>query len=1474
MADVGRLCWCGSDNLHTFGADYLRCAACDTLVGQAGLADEETLVRDDDADYYGKNYWLEHQRSELGLPDIYDRARQDLPERCVHWLKTLLRYRLPPAKVLEVGAGHGAYTALLGWAGYDATALDLSAWVAEFAKTRFGVPYLVGPVEEQKLAPRSLDVVVANDLLEHLPDPRRTMRHCVELLKPDGVLVIQTPEFRIGRSYEELVVDEDPFLGHMGRARREHLYLFSRKSLELLFREVGITELAFEKPVYPSDMLCVASPTKLRRKDADPKELAGNKPLVLALIDAHEAWQGSEADRADRLVVIEGLDKELKASEADRAARLEVIEKLDAALKEGGVDLDARLDVIEPPDTALKELAPRDVATSTATPDDDQDPEGREPRITVITPVYNGATLIEECVASVLGQDYSNLEYIVVDGGSTDGTLDVVRQYEDRLALWTSEPDEGQADAINKGLRRSTGDVVCWVNADDFFYPGAFAAVAEAYQANPRAPFYFGNGYRVDRKGRRLAEFFPDGRVHFSRDALVFGLNFVLQPSTFIRRAALEEVGLLDDSLHYGFDTDLWVRLSSLGPPRAIRKHLAASREYDETKTSTGSFRRAEELRRIAEEHAHVGATPGAICYYLDTLQRLALKRRDVFPVEYLTAIESFWSSTAELMGRYGARPDGFPAHDATLLANAVGAPSPKSGRLRVGIELRQVTRGASGGIVAVLVGTLQEVFKQRPDLDFIVFCTVFNHELLAVDAPNVETITLPLHDYFPELARLARDYEIDVLLRSYPSLEEVDFALKRQIFVLPDLQHEYHPEFFDAHTLRARTRAFRTPLDGAGAIMTISEHARQTIADRAAADCDVFVASPSLPPEFTGARSGDATDEERARLPASDFFYFPANLWPHKNHERLFSAFQRFRERTGSQVELVLTGALSGWDELSERHGDVPVRHLGFVSPALVRLIYERALALTFFSEYEGFGVPLLEAFEVGTPVVCSNTTSLPEVARDAALMCDPTDVDAMSKLLELITEDADLRAELVSRGKKRLRAYAWSKAAEELTGGITRVLERASSPGLSDRPLVSIITPSYNHAPFLQRTIESVLGQTYSELEYLIVDGGSTDETLDILRSYGDRIRWISELDSGQTEAINKGLQTASGEIVGYLNSDDILHSRAIERIVDHFRNNPACDLVYGDAEYIDEDDRVIGKYGTADYSFERLLEDCCICQPAAYWRASAGTAVGPFDESLQYAMDYDYWLRFDRTGFTIQHLPQTIAQSRLHPGAKTLRARRAIYAEIFDVCCRRADYISRSYVDGYWQHLVYEQPHGPFRILGYVPIVRTLLVSLHHRWLNRQRYVRRQWIEARARTFESRVLDNLRKNRLLSYVSSPGRGRVPRVTGYWPDNWVGARLEVVVDARDQSRNFRLVGRPIAEMTVVVSTADTQLGQFELATQNGQETVTIQLPPGPPETVRLAFSDHIVDGAGRPISFLLQETDLFGEADLHTFV
>src|SRR5262249_13916364 len=223
------------------------------------------------------------------------------------------------------------------------------------------------------------------------------------------------------------------------------------------------------------------------------------------------------------------------------------------------------------------------------------------------------------------------------------------------------------------------------------------------------------------------------------------------------------------------------------------------------------------------------------------------------------------------------------------------------------------------------------------------------------------------------------------------------------------------------------------------------------------------------------------------------------------------------------------------------------------------------------------------------------------------------------------------------------------------------------------------------------------SVLGQTYPHIEYLVMDGGSTDESVAILKSYGKRFAWVSERDGGQTAAINKGFARTHGAIRAYLNSDDVLLPEGVETAVRHFQRHSDCDLLYGNADYIDEEDRVIGRYNTAEYTFERLMQDCCVCQPAAFWQTRIAERVGPFDERLHFVMDFDYWIRIDRAGGRLEHIPDKLACSRLYPQTKTLSARSQIYKEIIQVCLERGGYIHRDYIRGLWHHLCYEREGG---------------------------------------------------------------------------------------------------------------------------------------------------------------------------------
>jgi 2-polyprenyl-3-methyl-5-hydroxy-6-metoxy-1,4-benzoquinol methylase len=356
MDAVTRPCWCGADALEPFGGGYLRCATCTTLVNQGGLTAEAAAVRDDETDYYGRRYWLEHQRDDLGLPDVHVRVRRDFVDRCGVWLATLLRYQTPPARVLEVGAGHGGYTALIQWAGYEATAVDLSSWMASVAAERFGITYHVGPVESQRLEPGSFDAVVANDVLEHLVDPVEMIQILVALLKPDGRLVLQTPEYPSPATWEQLDEDRNLFLEHMRRPAHEHLYLFSRSGLGLLLERAGLRHVVFEEAPFSYDMLAVSAAEPLIAHTDPAEALQGRSPvwpLVLALLDATGELRRSEQDRAARLSLIEHLNEVLRVSEDDRRARLETIERLDQLLSVSEDDRRARLETIERLDELL-----------------------------------------------------------------------------------------------------------------------------------------------------------------------------------------------------------------------------------------------------------------------------------------------------------------------------------------------------------------------------------------------------------------------------------------------------------------------------------------------------------------------------------------------------------------------------------------------------------------------------------------------------------------------------------------------------------------------------------------------------------------------------------------------------------------------------------------------------------------------------------------------------------------------------------------------------------------------------------------------------------------------------------------------------------------------------------------------------------------------------------------------------------------
>jgi glycosyltransferase involved in cell wall biosynthesis len=229
-------------------------------------------------------------------------------------------------------------------------------------------------------------------------------------------------------------------------------------------------------------------------------------------------------------------------------------------------------------------------------------PDGRPwPRISIVTPSYNQGQFIEETIRSVLLQGYPNLEYIIIDGGSTDDSVEIIKKYEPWLTYWISEPDRGQSHAINKGIRQATSDILLWLNSDDLCLPGSFQLVANAYQANPNTALVIGQAYLIDADGLTVGEL----RSQFTswEDLITNPRNVIRQVSTFFSRRLFDELGLIDESLHIALDTELLIRFTKFYQPLILDEYLTAYRTHSGAKSHNQRIKGYAESDRLRAKY-------------------------------------------------------------------------------------------------------------------------------------------------------------------------------------------------------------------------------------------------------------------------------------------------------------------------------------------------------------------------------------------------------------------------------------------------------------------------------------------------------------------------------------------------------------------------------------------------------------------------------------------------------------------------------------------------------------------------------------------------------------------------------------------------------------------------------------------------------------------------------------------------------
>jgi glycosyltransferase involved in cell wall biosynthesis len=264
------------------------------------------------------------------------------------------------------------------------------------------------------------------------------------------------------------------------------------------------------------------------------------------------------------------------------------------------------------------------------------------PLVSIVTPSYNQGHFIRATIESVLNQNYPNVEYIIMDGGSTDETASVVRDYASRLTF-VSEKDRGQSHAINKGFRMARGSILAWLNSDDLYLPGSIRAAVDGFDRNPDAGAVYGEGYLIDYSGEKCTRF--PCTEPFNLWKLTYLSDYILQQTVYFRRDVLDEVGGVDEDLHYTMDWDLLIRIGMKYPLVHIPEFMGCLREYPDAKSFTGGTRRIREIGGMLRRHTSMRISPGYVVYGLDTYHQIWCQKVEELFTPRLSGVSKFLQS-------------------------------------------------------------------------------------------------------------------------------------------------------------------------------------------------------------------------------------------------------------------------------------------------------------------------------------------------------------------------------------------------------------------------------------------------------------------------------------------------------------------------------------------------------------------------------------------------------------------------------------------------------------------------------------------------------------------------------------------------------------------------------------------------------------------------------------------------------------
>jgi glycosyltransferase involved in cell wall biosynthesis len=700
---------------------------------------------------------------------------------------------------------------------------------------------------------------------------------------------------------------------------------------------------------------------------------------------------------------------------------------------------------------------------------------------------------------------------------------------------------------------------------------------------------------------------------------------------------------------------------------------------------------------------------------------------------------------------------------------------------MRIGINLISLEPTKIGGMEQYIRNLLHYSNSKFVGYDFYLYLNSRNEHTFSDEYGTKIVISENPIEKDLQIYRSIKELSIDLWFCPLLNLEP-KFLDIPSVVTIPDLQHEFFPEFFSKEIISWRNKNFKFSVEHADAVLTLSEFSKDTIIQTYGVSHNkVHSIYLDASKEFHTPldRERILTVKEQYKLPER-FGFYPANTWPHKNHLSLLKAIKILKDTYQTKINLVFTGSEHQASSevkkyISQNNISDQIQFLGYINQDDMRYVFKNASFLVFPSLFEGFGIPLVEAMCSETPIICSKEGSIPEVVGECALLFDALDPkDIANKIMEV--QDTQTQKDLVGKGRLQAQMFSWENSAKGTLEVFNSVNLSHHNKSRDIYPLVTIVTPSYNQGRFIRETIDSILTQDYPNIEYIVMDGGSTDETVEILKSYGDRIKWISEKDGGQADAVNKGIQLASGEIIGWLNSDDTYLPGAIKQAVNFLTSHQDIGVVYGEGYHTKENGEIIDRYPTESFNFKRLAQTCFICQPTAFFRKEVFRTVGLLKKELHLCMDYELWMRIAKT-YEIAYIPYFFATSRMYEDNKTLSRRKEVFAEIIKTVKFHYGYVPLSWVNGYVDYKL-----GPKRSLYFF-----IILFLH--FLN-ENY--------RNPSYCVREIYDVLKARLKYHLQD-----APTTISKFEDGWVSKRYETTLQSNSGGNRksvLRIMGRHLA--------------------------------------------------------------------------